>query len=350
MVVDDKIVSVSIIIPVFNAEPYIATCIRSVMRQRYEGPIECFLVDDGTTDKSILIAEELISEYQGPVTFKILHHDHTRGASGARNTGMDAATGDYFYFLDSDDELTPDCIEKLTAPLVRARYDVVVGNFDIVFDGIPFYQEQTLLVPDNTVLYDEEIVNAYKSKITPITPWNKLISADVVRRTGCRFREGIIMEDVLWEFQLACSIHTMYSVNQSTYIFNRRPGSVMTSSGWENKAYSYFIIFVEMCKFVHDKGVDDVLVYDILLENHHHALKYYRNVRKEFVRTYKQMRAYFRPSLRMIIMGNHRRLKRCLRDIHHVLPGFAAPYWCYYFNYHLLPHLAPLKQRIKGTV
>lgn len=350
MVVDDKIVSVSIIIPVFNAEPYIATCIRSVMRQRYEGPIECLLVDDGSTDKSILIAEELISEYQGPVTFKILHHDHTRGASGARNTGMDAATGDYFYFLDSDDELTADCIEKLAVPLVQARYDVVVGNFDIVFDGIPFYQEQTLSIPDNTVLYDEEIVNAYKSKITPITPWNKLISADVVRRTGCRFREGIIMEDVLWEFQLACSFHTMYSVNQSTYIFNRRPGSVMTSSGWERKAYSYFIIFVEMCKFVRDKGVDDVLVYGILRESHHHALKYYRNVRKEFVRTYKQMRAYFRPSLRKIAQGNHGRFKLCARDIHFALPALVAPFWCYYFNYHLLPHFASLKQRIKGSV
>lgn len=350
MVVDDKIVSVSIIIPVFNAEPYIATCIRSVMRQRYEGPIECLLVDDGSTDKSILIAEELITEYQGPVSFKILHHDHTRGASGARNTGMDAATGDYFYFLDSDDELTPDCIEKLTAPLAQARYDVVVGSFDIVFDGIPFYQEQTLLVSVNTVLYDEEIVNAYKSKITPITPWNKLISADVVRRSGCRFREGIIMEDVLWEFQLACSIHTMYSVNQSTYIFNRRPGSVMTSSGWENKAYSYFIIFVEMCKFVRDKGVDDVLVYGILRESHHHALKFFGNARKVFVRTYKQMLEYYRPSLRKIFQGNHGRFKRCVRDIHFALPVLVAPYWCYYFNYHLLPHFASLKQRIKGTV
>lgn len=340
--------SVSIIIPVFNAELYIATCIRSVMRQTYDGPMECILVDDGSTDKSILIAEELITEYQGPVTFKILHHDHTRGASGARNTGMDAATGDYFYFLDSDDELTADCIEKLAAPLDQARYDVVVGNFDIVFDGIPFYQEQTLLVPDNTVLYDEEIANAYKSKITPITPWNKLISADVVRRTGCRFREGIIMEDVLWEFQVACSIHTMYSVNQSTYIFNRRPGSVMTSSGWENKAYSYFIIFVEMCQFVRDKGVDDVLVYDILRENHHLALKFYRNVRVDFVRTYKQMREYYRLSLRKIFQGNHGRFKRCVRDIHFALPALVAPYWCYCFNYHLLPHLVSVKQRING--
>lgn len=350
MAMDDKVVSVSIIIPVFNAELYIATCIRSVMRQGYEGPMECILVDDGSTDKSIKIAEALISKYQGPIAFKILHHDHTRGASAARNTGMDAATGDYFYFLDSDDELTADCIEKLTAPLKTERYDEVLGSFDIVFDGIPYYREQTLSIPDNTVLYDEEIVNAYKSKITPITPWNKLISADVVRKAGCRFREGIIMEDVLWEFQLACSIHTMYSVNQSTYIFNRRPGSVMTSSDWENKAHSYFIIFVEMCKLVRDKGVDDVLVYDILRESHHHALKFFGNARKEFVRTYKQMRAYFRPPLRKIVQGNHGRFKLCARDFHFALPGFVAPSFCYYFNYHLLPHFASLKLKLKGNV
>ena len=125
--------------------------------------------------------------------------------------------------------------------------------------------------------------------------------------------------------------------------------SVLTSSGWERKDYSYFIIFVEMCKFVRDKGVDDVLVYEILRESHHHALEYYWNVRKEFVRIYKQMRVYFRPSLRKIIQSDYGCFKRVIRDIHHVLPGFAAPYWCYYFNYHLLPHLTSIKQRINGS-
>lgn len=349
---DDKMVmnslSVSIIIPVFNVEPYIEACLQSVMRQTYEGPIECIIVDDGSTDKSITIAEGLISKYQGPIVFKVLHHDHTRGASAARNTGMDTATGDYFYFLDSDDELTRDCIEKLTEPLKKDRYDVVVGNFDVVLgDGILFYQGQNLLIPDNTILYGEEILNAYKSKMTPITSWNKLCSADVVRRIGCRFQEGIMMEDVLWEFQIACCIHTMYCVNQNTYIYKRRTDSVMTSSSWELKAYCYYVIFVEMWKFAHDKGVDYVLVHDILQENYHLALKCYRNVRKEFVRTYRQMRSYYSPSLQMIIKGNRCRFKRCIRDIHHILPLFVAPYWCYYINYHLLPIL-PIKKNNNG--
>ena len=120
--------SVSIIIPVYNVEPYVEDCIRSVIRQTYGGKMECIVVDDCGTDNSMDVVERVIGEYNGPIPFRILHHEHNRGLSAARNTGMDAATGDYLFFLDSDDELTDDCIEKLTEPLVKEWYDVVIGN------------------------------------------------------------------------------------------------------------------------------------------------------------------------------------------------------------------------------
>ena len=119
---------ISIVIPVFNVEIFISECLQSVIRQTYTGPLECIVVDDCGTDKSIEIAEQLIAEYDGPIDFKVLHHDHNRGLSAARNTGMDAAKGDYVYFLDSDDWISDDCIEKLAKPLQNEVFDVVVGN------------------------------------------------------------------------------------------------------------------------------------------------------------------------------------------------------------------------------
>ena len=104
---------VSIIIPVYNVAPYIGDCLRSVMRQSYKGDVECILVDDCGLDESIVIAEQMIAEYDGPIQFKILHHDHNRGLSAARNTGTLQAKGDWIYYLDSDDEITEDCIEKM---------------------------------------------------------------------------------------------------------------------------------------------------------------------------------------------------------------------------------------------
>lgn len=90
---DDSCVLVSIIIPVYNVAPYIEDCLRSVMRQTYAGPMECLIVDDCGTDESIHIAERLITEYNGPIHFDILHHNHNRGLSAARNTGIENAVG-----------------------------------------------------------------------------------------------------------------------------------------------------------------------------------------------------------------------------------------------------------------
>lgn len=96
----------SIVIPVFNVAPYIADCLRSVMRQTYTGSMECLIVDDCGTDDSIAIAKQMIADYKGPIRFQILHHEWNRGLSAARNTGTEAATGEYLYYLDSDDEIT----------------------------------------------------------------------------------------------------------------------------------------------------------------------------------------------------------------------------------------------------
>ena len=121
---------VSIVIPVYNVEPYIEECLQSVMRQTYLGMMECILVDDCGTDNSMGIAEQLIEAYNGPIDFKVLHHEHNRGVSAARNTGIDAACGEYIFFLDSDDWISDDCIERLTQPLEFEKYDFVVGHYE----------------------------------------------------------------------------------------------------------------------------------------------------------------------------------------------------------------------------
>lgn len=122
--------TVSIIIPVYNVAPYIEACLKSVMRQTYGGQMECIIVDDCGTDDSIAIAERMTAAYQGPIQFRMLHHDRNRGLSAARNMGTNAATGDYIYYLDSDDEITTDCIERLMKPIMAdGSIEVVQGNY-----------------------------------------------------------------------------------------------------------------------------------------------------------------------------------------------------------------------------
>ena len=90
--------TVSIIIPVYNVAEYIEKCLYSVIQQKTYN-IECILVDDCGTDNSIEIAEKIINQYNGPISFKLLHHNHNRGLSAARNTGINIATGDYVFFF-----------------------------------------------------------------------------------------------------------------------------------------------------------------------------------------------------------------------------------------------------------
>ena len=106
---------VSIIIPVYNVELYIAECLQSVMNQTYQGQLECIVVDDCGTDRSMEIVARMIAGYDGPIEFRVLHHEKNMGLSCARNTGIDAVTGDYVFFLDSDDWISYDCIDYLVS-------------------------------------------------------------------------------------------------------------------------------------------------------------------------------------------------------------------------------------------
>ena len=117
--------------PVYNVAPYVERCLLSVMQQTRPAE-ECFIIDDASTDSSVALCEQLIANYDGPTRFTILHHDHNRGLSAARNTGTDAATGTYIYYVDSDDEMTTDCLEKLAAPVEQDdSIEMVMGNRNI---------------------------------------------------------------------------------------------------------------------------------------------------------------------------------------------------------------------------
>ena len=105
---------VSIIIPIYNVEKYVAECLNSVISQTYDhSKIECILVDDCTPDKSMDVVNKIIGEYNGEMTFITRRHKENKGLSAARNTGISIATGEYLYFLDSDDYIYPNSLELL---------------------------------------------------------------------------------------------------------------------------------------------------------------------------------------------------------------------------------------------
>ena len=184
-------IKVSIIIPVYNVSAYIERCVRSVMRQTYSH-IECILVDDATQDDSIGQCKQMIAVYQGPIQFLILSHQQNRGLSAARNTATDAATGDYVFYLDSDDEITPDCIETLVRPVEKdATVEMVIGNYVRDVHGHQISRKQA----EKDIETNEAIRDYYFcQRGFYVNAWNKLVKKDFLERHQIRFREGLLFD------------------------------------------------------------------------------------------------------------------------------------------------------------
>ena len=162
---------ISIIVPVYNVEAYIEDCLKSITAQTYKGDIECIIVNDCTPDSSCAIIERFIEKYNGAIDFKFLHHTKNRGLSAARNTGIDAATGDYIYFIDSDDEITPECIGLLTEPIENNKYDFVIGDYATIGSNNEY---PPILLNEGQITTKEEIRKTFFTHKWYMMAWNKL--------------------------------------------------------------------------------------------------------------------------------------------------------------------------------
>ena len=240
---------VSIVVPVYNVSAYIKRCLESIAAQSYND-IEVLFVDDCGTDNSVSLIKEFIVESE--MDCKLLHHSSNRGLSAARNTGLEAAIGDYVYFLDSDDDITPDCIESLVAPLNLWQYDVVVGDYNVI--GGDCYSP--LLLPEGPLYSNDDIIKTYAEGKWYVMAWNKLCRREFLLKNQLLFKEGLIHEDVLWTFMLACKANSLYVVRQPIYNYYVRSASIMTSMSIEKDANIYVEVFENISAFVKSEQLE----------------------------------------------------------------------------------------------
>ena len=233
---------VSIIIPVYKVEPYIERCVQSVMAQTYTD-IECILVDDCSPDQSIAICERMLIEYHGPITFQILHHEQNRGLSAARNTGTNAANSDYIFYLDSDDEITHDCISLLVKETERhPGVELVQGGIKAIpyddFFNLSYYQQPGYYVGNDWIRF-----HFFKAgKEFPVMAWNKLILRDFLKKNHFVFKEGLIHEDELWMLQLAKKLDKIAIVGEPTYFYYKTSNSIMSTLSKQHSAHHMLYI------------------------------------------------------------------------------------------------------------
>lgn len=184
---------ISVLVPVYGVEKYIGRCAETLFSQTYDD-LELIFVDDCSPDDSMAVLNEVLSRFpQRQSQVHVIKHEHNRGLGAARQTGLQAATGDFLFFVDSDDYVSTDAIELLCKRQKESGADMVDGGFAYVRSDdsteveLPFHGDtqvyHRLMLVQNTV---------------PHQIWSRLIRRSLLLEHGINFVEGVNMaEDYL---------------------------------------------------------------------------------------------------------------------------------------------------------
>jgi glycosyltransferase involved in cell wall biosynthesis len=220
---------VSIIIPLYNKEQYFKRCFNSVVRQTYKN-IECIIVEDCSTDKSLELAECLIKDLQidSSISVKLIKHDQNAGQSAARNTGIKNSHGDYLYFLDSDDEITENCIKSLVDLAIKyPDVEIIQGN-GYQYPRVEKDRYEYKGTLPEFVVGNSEIKKNYSRRL-PVGCVNKLVRKKFIIENNLYFKNLRSQEDKHWRFFMLKKLENFAFTEEYCYIRYYVPDSVMTN-------------------------------------------------------------------------------------------------------------------------
>lgn len=216
----------SIIIPVYNVEQYIRACIESVFQQGLdENTFEVILVNDGTKDNSFGVIDDIIKAHNNI----IVEEQENQGLSAARNTGIVKAKGDYILFLDSDDLLIENTLEKLTAALSNSSPDILYAGFikmtNEEIDTRKMKAQKECICRETTgrksFLEDFNVRECYA--------WRAFYKRIFLEEKHLRFIPGIYFEDVPFTTECYLEAGKCIWTDYTLYIYRQHPGSIVSA-------------------------------------------------------------------------------------------------------------------------
>ncbi|MBQ3128907.1 MAG: glycosyltransferase [Clostridia bacterium] len=248
-------VKVSVVIPVYNVEKYLCECVDSVLKQTYSS-YEIILVDDGSTDSSGSICD---SYAINDSRISVIHKENG-GLSSARNEGLKKANGKYIYFLDSDDYLKAQTLEKLVETAEKENSDIVFfdavsfadveDNFKVSQNYIRKYNYKT---GKGTAVFSEMQKNDEFHSAVPLL----FIKKDLLEQNDIHFIDGIYYEDMLFTYQVFCCARVASQIKEAFYHRRYRKNSIMTSNKNPKHFASFTRVYEEVKSFSELLGIAD---------------------------------------------------------------------------------------------
>lgn len=246
----------SVIIPVYKVEKYLAQCVDSVINQNLEN-IEIILVDDGSPDNCPIICDE----YSKRISFIKVIHKKNGGLSSARNEGIKAATGDYLMFMDSDDWWNSDVKVSDILLYVKRNTDVDMFLFTSLdyIDGEGFYKRsehnnfKNICVDSIESYYNSLIANGNME----VSANTKILKTDFIKSNGLYFKENLLGEDNEWIIRLLRVIKKVDKIEQPLYLCRLgREDSITNSIKQKNISDLLYIVSNSMS---HNQKIDSAL-------------------------------------------------------------------------------------------
>lgn len=190
---------ISVIIPVYNVEKYLARCLNSIIKNTYKN-IEIILVNDGSKDKSQEIIDKYKNKYGNIIKAK---EQENKGPAEARNVGIEMASGEYIMFVDSDDFIKEDYIENYVQPLQEGEYELVAGGYHKWQDG--------------KATYTIELQDKPWSKFMIMGPYTKLYKKSFLQENDIKFVKVNIGEDIYFNMQVNAIAKKVKIINYVGY-------------------------------------------------------------------------------------------------------------------------------------
>ena len=243
---------ISVIVPVYNTEKYLPKCLDSLISQTLTD-LEIICVNDGSSDGSLDILYQYANRDR---RIKIINFEENKGVSIARNSGIEAATGEYLCFVDSDDFVDLDFYEKLYHKAKKTGADIVKGDLKEIF---PDGREK---------VYDlNETILTYKNKLCFYYSFTSAIyKLSLVKEKHCFFDSRLTYsEDVVWLNRIVIAADSMEIVPNIYYNYCRREDSTDTQTLSEKNVYSAYVgwkhVFLNTKAFSKDLDIDSSFCY-----------------------------------------------------------------------------------------
>lgn len=282
---------ISIIVPVYNSEKYLRSCVDSILTQSYQN-IELILVDDGSTDSSPRICDE----YQRNDSRVVVVHKQNGGISSARNKGIAIAKGEYLTFVDNDDYLPPMAIEAYVNCINETQAKVVQG--DVLFQLIsePLLKEKIIFDDKKDYIIQNPCDFIKQNSINKTYVWSKIFKTEIAQ--SHHFPEGRFGEDLYFNglYFSDNRIDKVATIKSTVYVHYDNGESA--SHNWNPDDYiEIYLAIKQLYEMVKNQtnNTQIVLIYLSLVFTHYACWKYNLIIRNKFFGEKKEFFIKERP-------------------------------------------------------